>query len=133
MSHTPGPWIVTDTRDGGYPGIMRQVQDEKGNITERLQVYPFYACAPEDRDFPRHSADSGTRAKRDHINPVGEHLITHSITEVNGKFNAVWFVGTRSDNRVCDTNDEADLFIQNGIRGETGFPQLGLKGGAESL
>lgn len=56
--HTPGPWVVTDTRGGGYPGIMREVRDDKGNVTNCRQVYPFYACAPEDQDFPRHSADS---------------------------------------------------------------------------
>ena len=74
---------------------------------------------------------SGTRAKRDHINPVGEHLTTHSITPINGKFQAVWMVGTRADNRLCDTYDEADMFIQNGIRAELGFPALGLRGGLE--
>lgn len=55
--YTPGPWVVTDTRNGGYPGIMQEVRDDKGNVTRCQQVYPFYACAPEDMDFPRHSAD----------------------------------------------------------------------------
>lgn len=56
--HTPGPWVVTDTRNGGRPGIRREVLDEKGNVVQCEQVYPFYACAPEDRDFPRHEADA---------------------------------------------------------------------------
>ena len=72
-----------------------------------------------------------TRAKRDHINPVGEHLITHSVTEINGKFNSVFFVGTRTDSRLCETREEADMFVQNGIRAETGFGPLGVRGGLE--
>lgn len=83
------------------------------------------------KDSKMSKSYSGTRAKRDHVNPVGEHLTTHSVTNVNGKFNAVWMVGTRSDSRMCDTQEEADIFIQNGIRAELGFPPLGLKGGLE--
>jgi hypothetical protein len=75
---------------------------------------------------------SHIRAKRDHVNPVGEHLTTHSITELNGKFNAVVFVGTRTDTRLCDTHEEASLFIANFIRAENGFGPLGIRGGLES-
>ncbi len=74
---------------------------------------------------------AGIRAKRDHVNPVGEHLITSNIEEKDGKFHARFMVGTRSDSRVCDTRDEAWTFIQNGIRAESGFAPLGVKGGLE--
>ena len=79
----------------------------------------------------RHSY-AGIRAKNDHINPVGEHLITSNIEELDGKFRARFMVGTRSDSRTCDTREEADLFIQNGIRAENGFGPLGIKGGLEN-
>jgi len=56
--HTSEPWVVTDTRNARhYPGIRREVVDEKGSVIDCQQVYPFYACAPEDRDFARHLAD----------------------------------------------------------------------------
>lgn len=71
------------------------------------------------------------RAKKDHVNPIGEHLIMSSINEVDGKWFARYFVGTRMDARTCDSKDEADLFIQNGIRSECGFGPLGVRGGLE--
>ena len=74
---------------------------------------------------------ANVRAKKDHINPVGEHLVTSNIEEVDGRFKARYMVGTRMDSRTCDTRDEADLFIQNGIRAEMGFGPLGIKGGLE--
>lgn len=71
------------------------------------------------------------RAKKDHINPIGEHLIMHDIKPDNGKFLATFSVGTRRDSRLCDTHDEADLFVKNGIRAECGFGPLGIRGGLE--
>ena len=74
---------------------------------------------------------AGIRAKKDHINPIGEHLILSDIAHDGEKFLARYSVGTRSDQRLCDTKDDAMLFIQNGIRSECGFGALGQRGGLE--
>lgn len=55
---TRGPWVLTDTRESGnYPGIIQEVRNSKGDITQCLQVYPFYDCDPNSGNYARHSAD----------------------------------------------------------------------------
>ena len=68
---------------------------------------------------------------RDHENTSGQQFITSSIHPQGNKFLSTYWVGSRTDSRLCDTWDEADLFRKNGIRSETGSGPLGQRGGLE--
>jgi hypothetical protein len=59
--------------------------------------------------------------KRQHIHTTGEHLITSTVEQKDGRWWGSWFVGTRHGKADFDTKPEADDYCKRNINREIGF------------